>query len=111
MEDGERQTVQITMSITPDEARDFLERLASDDEFRERLEASPREVLSEYHIVVPQEAIPDPLILPPKEEVESVVAEIDERDELRKAAGYAVLYKALGAMPFVAGAERTGDED
>lgn len=59
----------VQVMATPRETDDFLERLQTDDEFRERLEADPRTVLAEYHIEVPEELIDGQVSLPSPREV------------------------------------------
>jgi hypothetical protein len=59
----------------------LLHKLASDDEFRTRLESQPREVFAEYGIDVPSE-MPVMLTLPPKDEVHAVIADAIARKTL-----------------------------
>jgi len=108
----DRQTTQITVSATREEAYDFVQRLARDDDFRARLEADPRGILAERGIefTLPEG---DPelenVVLPPKEEVERLLEELGEPDESgmvnREALGrgcYVMLFKWGFAMPFIA---------
>jgi hypothetical protein len=103
MEDA--RPIEIRINISPAQCRDFLQRLARDDDFRGRFVKDAGGVLREYGIEVSPEGIPDPVELPPKDEFEKFLEEVEEQDKLGKttpqAHGYAVLYKALGAMPFV----------
>jgi putative modified peptide len=57
----------------------LLHKLASDDEFRGRFAAQPREVLAEYGLDVTAE-VPLTLTLPPKERFHAVLAEALERE-------------------------------
>ena len=69
---------EIRISTTPEEALDLLERLASDDAFRTRLERSPRKVLEEFHFYIPQDEMPERVELPPEEELRGLVEEMRE---------------------------------
>jgi putative modified peptide len=105
MESEDGTQIQVTMTATPSDAREFLELLAGDDDFRARVEAEPQAVLAEYGIQVTDESFPDTVTLPDKTEIENVLAKIIEADELGKTGhqphGYAILYCVLGAMPLV----------
>jgi hypothetical protein len=105
----EPRQIEIRMSIAPEQSLEFLRLLARDDDFRDRLVEDPGGLLREYGIEVPPEGIPDQVEAPPKDEVEKVLRKLEQKDKLGKTTaqvhGYAVLYKALGAMPFVAGDE------
>jgi hypothetical protein len=105
----EARPIEIRISISPDQCLEFLQGLARDDDFRARFVEDAAGLLGEYGIEVSPDGIPDRVELPPKEEVEEFLAEVEEQDKLGKttpqAHGYAVLYKALGAMPFVAADE------
>lgn len=101
----EARPIEIRISISPDQCLEFLHRLAHDDDFRAGFVKDAGGVLREYGIEVSPEGIPDPVELPPKEEFEEFLEEVEEQDKLGRTTpqghGYAVLYKALGAMPFV----------
>jgi hypothetical protein len=56
----------------------LLRKLASDDAFRARLEAQPREVFAEYGLVTPDD-MPATLTLAPKEQFHPIVASAFER--------------------------------
>jgi hypothetical protein len=105
MEDA--RPIEVRISMTPEQCLDFLGRLARDDDFRTEFVEDAGGVLGKYGIEMSAEGIPDEVELPPKEDVEEVLREVEERDKLGKttpqAHGYAVLYMALGhAMPLVA---------
>ena len=68
--------VRISMNLTPREVFNLVTRMASDDEFRARLEKSPHEVLAEHHIYVPSTDIPLHASLPPKKELQQVLMDI-----------------------------------
>jgi hypothetical protein len=102
----EARPIEISISIRPEQCLEFLQKLARDDDFRAEFVADAGEVLRRYGIHVSPDGIPNRVELPPKEEVEETLREVEEQDKLGKttpqAHGYAVLYRALGAMPFVA---------
>jgi hypothetical protein len=59
----------VVLRLTPKRAREFEDRLATEEEFRQRLEQSPNEVLAEYGIEIAPELIPEQVTLPTKEEL------------------------------------------
>lgn len=67
----------ITVSLSPNEAREFAEKLAEDEKFRDRLRADPRGVLAEWGIDW-LDAWPDQLDLPPRDEIRSMIKAVDE---------------------------------
>jgi hypothetical protein len=102
--------MEIRISISPEQSLEFLERLASDDEFRARLEKDASALLREYGIEVPPEAVPAAVEAPAKDDVERALRDIEEWDKLGRTApqphAYKVLWLALGhAMPLVAADE------
>ncbi len=72
----------ITLNLTPTEAHDFLIKLSNDDEFRSRLEQSPGKVLAEYHIYIPQEQIPNGVVLPSKEVLQKALTNFTKFGEI-----------------------------
>ena len=74
-----------TISLTPREAHEFLSRLATDDAFRARLETSPHEVLSEYHLSIPIEVFGNEFGIPSKEEMADTLQAFRERGEINLA--------------------------
>jgi putative modified peptide len=62
----------------------LLHKLASDDEFRDRLASRPREVLAEYGLQAPTDT-PPTLTLPPKERFHAVLAEALKRESVATA--------------------------
>jgi putative modified peptide len=108
MAEEERQRIEILMEITPQDALDFLNKLATDDEFRARLKEDPRSVLVEYRIEINDAGVPTNAELPPKEDVQHLLDQIGELDEYGRASfvplGYGWMVIVLGfAMPLVAG--------
>ena len=65
----------IQVRMTRAQARQFVEGLA-DDDFRVRLQESPREVLSEFGIGLPSEFIPENVKLPDPSEIEAALETI-----------------------------------
>lgn len=113
MAQEERPAIEIRINTTPEEAHEFLQRLARDEEFRDRLRRDPREVLEEYHVEISEAAIPESPELPPVEHVEAILRQI-EVDQYGKVAyvplGHGLLVLILAfAMPLVATDEQEGD--
>jgi hypothetical protein len=101
-EDSDRRPAHdIRYRITDGEARDFLERLATEgDELRGRLQENPREVLLEWNIDVV--GVPETVELPPADEIRRFIENhLDGRSGKTNNVGYAILYWMLGAMPVV----------
>lgn len=112
MEDRERRWLQASIGIRDDMADEFLELLATDDEFRERLAHHPVPTLADYYIELPEDALPDTIELPSKADA----AEFLDQTRKRHAAyggggphphppppgpvlGFAILYCVLGGVP------------
>jgi len=53
-------------AVGPSHGEELVRRLATDDEFRARLERSPARALAEYHIELPPSALPTKVVLPPR---------------------------------------------
>jgi hypothetical protein len=101
LEPDDRPKHDVRYKITDREAREFLDRLATEgDELRDQLEANPREVLLEHHIDV--DGIPDKISLPPAAEIETFINNhLRGKPDKSNNIGYAILYWMLGAMPLV----------
>lgn len=101
----EQREIHVTIRTKPEQAREFLERLAAEEEFRAGVERDPRGTLARYGVEVPEDAVPETVALPKRGEIERMLAHLDEQDELGKTGhrphGYAVLWCVLGAMPLV----------
>ena len=54
---------ELRVNITPERARDLIVRLIEDADFRQRVEADPRAILSEYGIEITPEALPERVIV------------------------------------------------
>jgi putative modified peptide len=100
---GRRPRQKAHLSITDREARELLERLATNDEFRAQVESNPRDVLLEYRIDLSEESIPATVTLPPKEEIATFLESSLPGNEAYAYLGFAILYWILGAMPLVVG--------
>jgi putative modified peptide len=72
----------LNLNITPNEAHEFLLKLSTDDNFRDRLERNPTEVLAEHHISIPSELVPGIAALPPKEVVQEALSAFTRAGEL-----------------------------
>src|SRR5436190_808086 len=105
MEDESRKRIEIFLEITQEEARDFLTKLAYDDDFRDRLQKDPRSVLVEYRIEINDEGLPMNAELPPKDHVQQLLQRTDEYGAAAAMPlGYGWMVIVLGfAMPLVAG--------
>ncbi len=68
--------LRVGASLTPREVFNFLLRLASDDEFRARLETHPRETLAEHHIYVPAHDPPVHVRVPSKHDLQQVLMDV-----------------------------------
>jgi putative modified peptide len=90
------------MTISDKDARDFLERLAADDDFRAELQQDPVAFLREHGIEVDPANVPATVTLPPKADVEAFLAPLRARAVgAHGYLGYAICYWVLGAMPLV----------
>jgi hypothetical protein len=76
----------ISVNMTPGEILEFVLKLASDDEFRSRLEKVPHEVLEESHIRLPLPDVPLHVNLPPKDEMQRVIGDLLAGNEIKLAA-------------------------
>jgi hypothetical protein len=71
------QPLQIHITLSREEAIDYLRGLAHDPEVRERFESNPYEALRENGIeVTPAEAVPSSVTAPSAEEIESTIESI-----------------------------------
>jgi len=92
--------------ISPEDADRFLDRLASDDEFRSSVEQNPHGVLGAHGIEVATSKMPDPVKLPSKDHVRSVIDTANasgmfgEPDSTPRV--HAIMMCVVGAIPFVA---------
>jgi hypothetical protein len=71
------QPVEIRLTLTREEAVDFLRSLAYEETLRADFETNPREVLAANGIeVAPPEAIPSTAVAPDPEDIESAIREL-----------------------------------
>jgi hypothetical protein len=62
----------IVVTTTPEQAKEFVERMMGDDDLRARFEQDTRAVLADYGIQIAEERVPDGITAPPKEEFEAL---------------------------------------
>lgn len=94
------------IDTTPERARDLLKMFAEDDDFRARFDENPREVFKEWDIEIDEHDLRERGPLPSKEEFATEIEtfqELDTTGATGSNAAYVIVYKVLGAMPFVAG--------
>jgi hypothetical protein len=71
-----RDAIEIRLELSDEQASEFLERLAQDDEFRSRYEREPRAVLEEYGITMSGVEFPEAASAPSKDAIRIVQEEI-----------------------------------
>lgn len=100
MNGEDRTWVELRIGITPDEALELLDALATDEELREELEQNPRETLLRFNIDISPEDAPARLQLPPPEAIQHHADSLRERepfgDDASMPHGFAVLFVAHG---------------
>jgi putative modified peptide len=97
------------VNISAADARQFLENLATDDDFREKVARNPKQALKQANIDVSGD-VPNSVTLPSKEKIRRFIDdELDPAASTGAVLGWAVLYNVLGAMPIVARGEPAGD--
>lgn len=69
----EHDSVRLRIDMSTAEARELSERLAEDDEFRDRLASDPRAVLFEYGVEASPGVIPSTIDLPSKEDARAMI--------------------------------------
>lgn len=69
---GDSSPFDVSFRLSPDQARAFVERVTSDDDFRAALTDDPGRVLAEFGIDVPPELLPEQVSLPSKHELEAI---------------------------------------
>jgi hypothetical protein len=103
---------EITLNITRGDARDVIERLIHDDEFRAQFEAEPRETLSKLGIEVGETTLPEQVTLPDRAAMRLFLDLLETRGLASESAspfGFALLILAFGAMPVQIGGRSAGD--
>jgi hypothetical protein len=99
----------ITLGMTRLEAYEFVQLLATDVDFRNRLEANPLEVLADRKIwISPRDELTECIKLPPIEEVAVLLERMGEPDEMGRVSHevlgyvlYALFTRIAFAMPLV----------
>ena len=76
-EPGTQVDVDVRLRASPQEARAFLSRLATDDAFRLEVEQNPA-VLEQFGLAVPQHLVPEKIVLPPRWMIEDLLSRIDD---------------------------------
>jgi hypothetical protein len=112
MPQGEK-TFHVRTSMTASQAREFLERAAHDEDFREQLTNSPVQTLADYGVELSSDVDASSCQVPPKKLCEELLSRVDEIDEYAEAEyapiALAALVLTVGyAMPLVATTE-TGE--
>ena len=96
------------VNISAAEARQFLEKLATDDSFRNKVASNPKHELKQANIDLSGD-IPNSVTLPSKEKVRRFIDDETAVAATGEVLGWAILYNVLGAMPIVARDEQAGD--
>ena len=101
----------ITLGMSPEDAFEFVKKLAFDDDFRERLRQDPEGVLTEEGMTITgPHVFQSTFQLPPKHEVRILLEDLGEFDEEQhmvtshESIGYglfAILWHLAHAMPFI----------
>jgi hypothetical protein len=96
---------ELRVNITPERSRDLIVRLIEDADFRQRVEADPRAILSEYGIEITPEALPEPVRLPEPEAIREFLSLLETRIAPEREAPYDVclIVCMFGAMPVLEG--------
>ena len=98
----------VRINMTPNEAFEFLSKLASDDELRKRLQKSPRKELAKHHIHLPKGPIRGRVTLPPKSRLKTAYTRLTLGREFKSesaaltaaAIGYAWFHAAFTGWRF-----------
>jgi hypothetical protein len=100
---------EIGIKISREDARKVLARLATDTDFRERLEENPVDELAELGITIPRDLLPDEVTLPPMREIAHLLYAGDSvLDETASPFGLLIIF-VFGAMPVTMGRSPAGD--
>lgn len=81
--DRPRFSVALSDDISARDAREILQRLAHDDEFREAVRSDPRSFYAKLGIEVGDGLIPDRVVLPLKNEVAEALEILENYEEFR----------------------------
>jgi hypothetical protein len=96
---------EIKATITRQDARDLIVRLADDPAFREEFEADARTILSEYGIEVGPETLPEEVTLPDPDAIHEFLTLAETKIIPETASPFALLLLviAFAAMPVLTG--------
>ena len=64
----------LKIDTTNDRVLEFLDRLAHDEDFQTALQSNPQETLYDYGVEVPDELVPETVVLPDPEDIEALLA-------------------------------------
>lgn len=64
----------LSVEMSKREAQSFLRKLANDDSFRRRLRTNPGRTLSTAGFLIPEELLPEKVVLPTKREMKKFLA-------------------------------------
>jgi hypothetical protein len=107
MEDEAR--YEISLSISRENARKFLARLATEPDFRDWVEANPVDALGEEGIFISRELLPETVKLPPQKEIAHILYAGDSMwGETASPFGWLIVF-VFGAMPVTAPRSPSGD--
>jgi hypothetical protein len=95
----------ISANITREDARDLINRLAEDEEFREQFQQNTQQILHEHGIEVTPQSLPEEVILPSPDAIRDFMTMVEERivPESASPFAFALLILAFAAMPVVIG--------
>lgn len=100
---------EINLSISREDARKFLAKLATDTDFRDQVADNPTEELGKVGIVISRELLPDTVSLPSKKEIAHILYAGDSMwGETASPFGWLIVF-VFGAMPVTTGRSPTGD--
>lgn len=81
---ADRANRRVNVSMTPTEAYEFGVKLATDDEFRARIERDPINSLAECHIYLPPDSVKGDVHLPDKADVLEALDALSTGREFRR---------------------------
>lgn len=101
----------ISANITRGDARDLINRLAEDEDFRKEFETDAQRVLHDNGIEVAAQSLPEEIRLPDPEAIRDFLSIVEERivPESASPFAFALLLIAFAAMPVVIGDRRSPD--
>jgi putative modified peptide len=101
---------EIKASISREKARELIELLATDDDFRARFQENPRSILFEYRIDVSHQTLPETVTLPEKKAIQQLLSLAESIvPESASPFGLLALFVVFGAMPVRTGGRPAAD--